>query len=184
MLIVDQLTIAQPVLAPATPTVAGSAARERRPCGPSHPFPQVRIGRYPAYRPTPNRRLPSMLGGRPCQQNRPRRDASFSSHRPPGDTPLRPDLASLDGRPTAHPAAAPRQRDQRRGADLLRRRHVSLDRRRSQRHPTGSGTDGSISTVPRHPQTAPVYRILVQRNRVVAKHRSRICSAVGSMGRC
>src|ERR1700730_11601027 len=35
-----------------------------------------------------------------------------------------------------HPAAAPRQRDQRRCADLLRRRHASLDRRRGQRHPS------------------------------------------------
>jgi len=35
--------------------------------------------------------------------------------------------------------------------------------------PTGSSTDGSISTDPGQPQTLPVYRILVQRNRVVAK---------------
>ena len=36
--------------------------------------------------------------------------------------------------------------------------------------PTGSSTDGSISTDPAHPQTAPVYRILVQRNRFVANN--------------
>ena len=35
--------------------------------------------------------------------------------------------------------------------------------------PTGSSTDGLISTDPGEPQTAPVDRILVQRNRVVAK---------------
>ena len=33
--------------------------------------------------------------------------------------------------------------------------------------------DGSITTDPKQPQTAPGYRILVQRNRVVAKQRSR-----------
>jgi hypothetical protein len=37
----------------------------------------------------------------------------------------------------AHPAAAPRQRDQRRGANLLRHRHEGLDRRRGQRHQDG-----------------------------------------------
>jgi hypothetical protein len=39
--------------------------------------------------------------------------------------------------------------------------------------PTGSSTDGSISTDPAQPQTLPVYGILVRRNRVVAKQRSR-----------
>src|SRR5258708_35876119 len=39
--------------------------------------------------------------------------------------------------------------------------------------PTGSSTDGSISTDPGEPQTLPVYRIWVQRNRVVAKVRVR-----------
>jgi len=49
-------------------------------------------------------------------------------------------------------------------------RHVLQDRNASvSLPPTGSSTDGSISTDPGQPQTLPVYRILVQRNRVVAK---------------
>src|SRR4029077_17567545 len=64
-------------------------------------------------------------------------------------------------------------------------RHVPQDRKASvSSPPTGSSTDGSISTDPGQPQTAPVYRILVRRNRIVAKQRSRRCSAAGSMGRC
>jgi hypothetical protein len=43
--------------------------------------------------------------------------------------------------------------------------------------PTGSSTSGSISADPGQPQTLPVYRILVQENRVVAncgrKHKRR-----------
>src|SRR6266851_7439532 len=44
-------------------------------------------------------------------------------------------IRSPHGRPRARPAAAPRLRDQRRGADLLRCRHEGLDRRRDERHP-------------------------------------------------
>src|SRR5216683_469240 len=44
-------------------------------------------------------------------------------------------IRSPHGRPRARPAAAPRLRHQRRGADLLRCRHEGLDRRRDERHP-------------------------------------------------
>jgi len=51
-------------------------------------------------------------------------------------------------------------------------RQVVQDRKASvSLPPTGSSSDGSISTDPAQP--APVYRILVQRSRVVAKQRSR-----------
>ena len=56
----SQRTIARPVLAPAIPTVVGNDARERRHCGPSHPFPQGRIDRCIACRPTPSRLAPSV----------------------------------------------------------------------------------------------------------------------------
>jgi hypothetical protein len=63
-------------------------------------------------------------------------------------------------------------------------RHVLQHRKASvSLPPTGSSTDGSISTDPGEPQTSPVYRILMQRKRVIAKQRSRRCSALGSMGR-
>jgi hypothetical protein len=43
--------------------------------------------------------------------------------------------------------------------------------------PTGSSTDRSISTEPAQPQTLPVYRILVKRNRVVANAVRRVAGA-------
>ncbi len=64
-------------------------------------------------------------------------------------------------------------------------RHVLQDRKATvSAPPTCSSTDGSISADPGEPQTLRVYRISVQRNRVVAKQRSRRCPAAGSMGRC
>ena len=57
-------TIAGPVLTPAIPTVVGSDARERRPCGSSHPFLRVHNGRCPVCMPTPNRPEPSVPADR------------------------------------------------------------------------------------------------------------------------
>jgi hypothetical protein len=62
-------------------------------------------------------------------------------------------------------------------------RHVVQDRKASvSSPPIGSSTNGSISADPGEPQTSPVYPILVQRNRVVTKQRSRRCSAAGING--
>jgi len=76
----DFPAIARPVLAPATPMVAGSDARGRR----RRALPPVsrrqHTGHCRRYRPTPSWHLPSTPGSRPCQQSRPRRDGSFSSH--------------------------------------------------------------------------------------------------------